>query len=151
MPNLRTFNAGEMSRITPLVGSIDVDADMEGRTLEIELEKALEKFVRAQELRGYTLIAMPGGIKNPQWATHPDGTPKAWYARRGIDKQNAEGQLEYSKREESLEESEGIVEYRCFGFFIAPMTLMQIKKHEDEIYAEERAARNPVVFGPGGV
>lgn len=144
-------------------GSIQLDYGVRGPELERKLYGAIQKFIRDMELKGLTLYKPPGGylrmpdgttVTNPTWMKNPTGEYAAWYAidwegnrQRTAHLSGGETQLP-KKRETSLEETDGMVEYRLVGIFWAPEKSIEILKDRDEILAEERAARHPVVFGP---
>ena len=153
------------------VGSIQLDHDCKGRLLEQELARATGEFVRWMELRGWTLANVPG-VKNPQWVTDGHGQMAAYYAidwegnrtgtkeaqRRMADRTGGDqyptrdehrGVLP-TKRETTLEETDGMVEYRCVGVFWAPELVIETLGSVYERKERERKAKNPVVFGPRG-
>ena len=152
------------------VGSIQLPHDLKGRLLEQELAKATQEFVYWIELRGWTLAHVPGH-KNPQWVTDGSG-PMAYYAidwlgertgtkrsqtpmehRGGGDhyptRDEHRGTLP-TKRETTLDETDGMVEYRCVGVFWAPEVITEMLGSIYERKERERQAKNPVIFGPGG-
>jgi hypothetical protein len=43
-----------------------------------------------------------------------------------------------------------MVEYRIVGIFWGPKTSIEVLKHTAQIRDEERLAKNPMSFGPGG-
>ena len=53
-------------------------------------------------------------------------------------------------RETSLEETLGMVEYRCVGIFWAPDRMVEALKSKQAIVDEERLEKNPLMFGYGG-
>jgi len=164
---------GEAEIITK-VGSITRPAEMQGRLLEIELDQVLTDFVHYMDLAGLTLWRGDlQGMRNPDWVrwTPQDcrpgaivGEAKAWFAMDfdntnlpiymnddGTPRLDEHGQTITlpRTRERSLEDSGGMVEYRCVGAFWANPMLTEIEVDRDEILANERRARNPTVFGPG--
>ena len=161
------------AEIVTKTGSITRSAEMNGRLLEIELDKALESFVYYMELAGLRLWTGDlQGMRNPDWVRWmpQDAVPgaiigdvKAWFAmdwegkrtpiymnEDGTPHLDEEGQLIYlpNSRERSLEDSEGMVEYRCVGAFWANPVMTEIVRDRDDILADEKAAKNQVVFGP---
>ena len=170
MPPLIKSQAGIKHNLVSKVGSIQLQHDLKGRLLELELAKATEEFVRWMELRGWTLASVPGR-KNPQWVT--DGDNKmAFYAidwegnRTGTKRaqepikhltggdryptRDAHRGVLPTKREMTLDETDGMVEYRCVGVFWAPEVIIETLGSVYERKESERKARNPVVFGPSG-
>ena len=139
--------------IVSKVGSIDFEYGVRGAELERELRKAQDSFLRAMELQGLTLYRMPG-FNNPVWITSEDGEFVSWYAidwegKRIKKELKSGGFVEMTHNlETSLEDSAGMVEYRIVGVFWGPMRSIEILKSKDEIKAEEREARHPVIFGP---
>ena len=143
------------------VGSLTLEYGVHGAELEYELRKNQELFVRSMELQGLTLYHRPG-FNNPVWVTHETGEPMAYYAidwegkrkkieRRVFDPVTGTDKVEMpTPREMSLEDSQGEVEYRIIGVFWGPMTSIQISKSRTAIIAEEKASKNPIIFGPLG-
>lgn len=137
--------------LTSKVGSITVEHGVRGRELEERLRKAQEKFVRDMELRGFVLYDdLPG---NPAWTTNEDGSMASWYAIDWMGERTklheTEGGALPTKREESLEDSEGLVEYRIVGIFWGMQRIMEVLKDRDDILQGEQIARNPTVLGYG--
>ena len=147
------------------VGSIQLPFDCQGRLLEQEIASATESFVRSMELRGWTLYR--GLKRNPVWAT--DGDSKMafyaidWFSEytgtkraqkkaehlsggNGYQTRDAHRGPMPTPRERSLEETDGFVEYRCVGVFIAPETVIEVLGNSYERKQQEKAARNPVSF-----
>lgn len=147
------------------VASITLPYDLQGRLLELELKKAAEEFVRAMELRGWTLMRnLP--IPNPQWTTDGEGRMAPYLAidwegnfpstKRAQEAAKHYGDPRYptreshqgplpTTRETSLEDTDGNVEYRCVGVFIAPEVMIEQIMH---VKSQEEAAKNRVTFGP---
>lgn len=130
------------------VGSIDLDWDMSEATRDKELEVAAKKFVRAMELRGMSLVPLKN---NPSWVWNKDGTPMAVYAidwlgerkqRIGVD-----GLSLPKVRETSLEDSEGMAEYRIVGVFWSPEAMME---RIVKVKSQEEAARHRGQIAYGG-
>ena len=102
------------------------------------------------ELRGHTLVK--GVPDNPKWISFPDGVPKAYYAidwegtRRAI---GPDGGLMPNVREESLEDSQGMVEYRIIGIFWSKERAYDAITTLSKIRADEKAAKNPTRFAYG--
>ncbi len=161
------------AEIITKVGSISRSADLQGRLLEIDLDHALADFVHYMELAGMRLWTGDLiGMRNPDWVrwTAEDvrpgarvGDAKAWFAFNfdtddmpiyrnddGTPRLDEEGnQIELPReRERSLDDSKGMVEYRCVGAFWANPMLTEIVVDRDDILADERRAKNPTVFGP---
>ena len=155
-------------------GSIQLPFDMQGRFLELELSKALGEFIYWMELKGFTLYRH-AGFQNPKWIGGRDSELVAWPAidwegkfkvtRDAQAKQDKlTGDDRYPVREAhqgplpvtvntetmSLEDTDGLVEYRCVGVFIAPKVMIDILGDKYVRKQEEKAARNPVIFGPTG-
>lgn len=136
------------------VGSIDFEYGVRGRELELALGKAQDDFVRAMEMQGLTLFKK-AGFPNPVWITNEDGEFTAFYAidwlgERVPKETRAGGTFEMPhKREMSLEDSHGMVEYRIVGVFWGPKTSIEILKDKKTMEREERLSRNPIQFGPG--
>mgnify|MGYP001581904907 FL=1 len=156
--------------VTTKVASIDLPHDLQGRLLEVELQRALETFVMRMEQRGWRLYSHPSLPKNPVWTTDGKGKMAAYLAidwqgeytgtKRAQEKQLTgddsyttrdahRGQLP-TPRERTLEDSDGMVEYRCVGVFLAPETPVEIAVNSYERKQRERADRKPVIFGPTG-
>ena len=135
------------------VGSIDLEYGVRGTELEKELRSAQETFIRSMELRGYTLAKVPD---NPQWVTDGEGRLSAsyaidWTGERRQKAQTVGGEIETAnKKETSLEETHGMVEYRIVAVFWAPEVSVEMLKNKVQIRDEERLARNPMSFGRGG-
>ena len=146
------------------VASITLPYEMQGRTLELELKQATGEFVRAMELRGWTLYR--GLPENPKWATDGKGRMAPYLAidwegtfpstKRAIEKRKHFGDPRYPTRESqqgelpvdreaSLEDTDGMVEYRCVGVFIAPEVMIE---QIMAIKSQEEAAKHRVTFGP---
>ena len=153
------------------VGSIQLPHDMKGRLLELELDKAREEFVHWMELRGWTLASVPGR-QNPQWVTDGDnkmsfyaidwegdrtGTKRAQEPmehRTGEDRyptRDAHRGTLPTKRETTLDETDGMVEYRCVGVFWAPELMIEVLTSAYDRKEQERKDRNPTLFGPSGL
>ena len=151
-------------------GSIQFPHDFIGRPLEIEIAKATESFVRSMELRGWTLFQ--GLPKNPTWLSGESGslvpfTAIDWMGEftstkraRGAEKALTGGDRYQTReshrgplptqRERSLEDSDGMVEYRCVGVFWAPEAVIEVLGDSYIRKQDERAARNPHIYGPSG-
>ena len=136
------------------VGSITLEHDVQGRNLEKELETAQARFIHYIELRGYTLYQAPG-FTNPVWITHEKSDElKAYYAidwegtRKTGKRVGPDGKPLPRKRETSLEDSEGLVEYRIVGIFWAPETSVEILTDKEKRMIDEKLGRNPKQFGP---
>lgn len=155
-PTMVKINIGDVPRydLITKVGSITLEYGVRGPELERELRVAQEKFIRAMELRGLTLFRS-SGLANPKWTTNEDGSMTAWYAIDWEGKRkprlHTDGTPLPRKRETSLEESEGEVEYRIVGVFWGPTTSMEILKEKQEIKDEEREAKHPTQFGYGSL
>lgn len=138
------------------VGSIDLEYGVRGRELERNLAVAQGTFVRSMEMRGLTLVDIPGQ-RNPVWITDEDGRLNAFYAidwhgeraPKHVQPDSTAVDLAHT-RETSLEETGGKVEYRCVGIFWGPKTSIEVLKPTAQIRDEERLAKNPMSFGPGG-
>lgn len=152
-------------------GSIQFPHDLTGRLLELEIKKATEDFVYHIELRGWTLFR---GIKrNPVWMHDREGNLKPYHAIdwTGEFTSTKEYQKEWEKnkdhrfddlvrgsqlgpppkrREMTLEDTDGMVEYRCVGVFWAPEVAIDILGNKYVRKQQEKAARNPTIFGPSG-
>ncbi len=156
MPQIRIEAEPEYNLISK-VGSIDLEYGVKGTELERNLQGAQEAFLHAMELRGYTLAKVPSGQVNPQWVTDSHGRLSAnyaidWTGERRQKAQTATGLMETAnKKETSLEETDGMVEYRIVGIFWAPEVSVEMLKHKMQIRDEERLARKPTSFGAGGI
>lgn len=170
MPLLKTQEELKHNLVAK-VGSIQLPHDCKGRLLEIDLAKATEEFVRSMELRGWTLASIPGVKPNPKWVTDNDGRMVGYYAIDWLGDRTAtkeaqkrrtqhgdprfptrpahEGPLP-TRRESSLEDTDGMVEYRCVGIFWAPELMIELLTSADDRKQQEKAAKNPVIFGPSG-
>ncbi len=143
-------------------GSLTLEYGVRGGELENELRRNQELFVRSMELQGLTLYRKPG-FNNPVWVTNEDGSPLAYYGidwegkrrrveRRTFDPITGTDRVELpTRRETSLEDSQGEVEYRIVGIFWGPKTSIEIAKSRDVIIAEEKASKHPIQFGPSGM
>lgn len=138
--------------VTHKTGTISFDHELQGRLLEIELQKAGEKFIRDMELRGLTLYNGPlgPGQSNPTWVAKPDGEKAAFYAIDWTGERAPtapqDGKALPHNREMSLEDSEGMVEYRIVGIFWAPSVSYEYLTSRTDIVAKEKEKRNPVSF-----
>ena len=140
-------------------GSISFEYDFQGRELDRELLKAGEQFVRDMALRGLSLYRPPGGsirlndgtvVTNPFWS-EAGGLPVAtlavdWTGER--PRTFHDGKPLSNRLEQTLDDSYGMVDYRIVGIFWAPSVTYEKLVARDEIKARERAAKNPIVFGP---
>ena len=146
------------------VASVTLPFEMQGRTLELELQQATSEFVRAMELRGWTLYT--GLPENPKWVTDGIGRMAPYLAidwegtfpstKRAQEAAAHHGDPRYptreahkgplpTTRESSLEDTDGMVEYRCVGVFIAPEVMIEAIMAKK---SEEEAAKHRVSFGP---
>ena len=134
--------------VAALVGSIDLDYDMEGSLLEEELSHWRLRFLNDMDKRGYSLVE--GVPNNPKWVSFKDGQPKAYYAVDWEGKRPArlgpDGESLPRLRETSLEETGGMVEYRIVGVFYTPEKTSEILTTKTAIREAERASRNPLQF-----
>ena len=134
------------------VGSIDLEYGVKDAELARELIIAAERFVRAMEQRGYHLYKAPG-LDNPKWTTDGQGQMAPQYAidweQRRKPRIGPDGEPLPLERETSLEDSQGMVEYRIAGIFWAPKVSIPVLKPRQEILDEERVRKNPVTFGYG--
>ena len=141
--------------LSTLIGSLDLEHGVQGDELNTQLIEAQDAFVRAMELRGYTLYKNPK-LQNPVWQVWGDGTPKAvfapdWTGERKTGKRvGPDGLPLPTRRETSLEDSEGMVEYRVAGVFWTPQKAVEILTTEEDIREEARLGRNPLQWGYGG-
>ena len=161
--------------LTHKTGTISFDIGVRGPELERELRLAGEKFIKDMENRGLRLYNPPGGylpgqdgskMSNPSWVKYAGGDnhPAAFYAidwegKRpkeqvrvtGNDPDVKETWIDLpTKRETSLEETDGEVEYRIVGIFWVKASAVPVVTDRQVRLAAERAARNPKVFGPEG-
>ncbi len=129
------------------VGSLTLEHGVKGRERELLLAKAKEQFVRSMEQQGMGLVSIPGK-ENPQWVSSEDGELTAWYAIDWLGERPkrmaSDGEPLPTKREESLEDSQGEVEYRCVGIFYAPMVAVPMVS---DVRGQELAAKNQTQFG----
>lgn len=140
--------------LTHKTGTISFDHELQGRQLEIELLHAGEKFIRDMELRGLTLYNGPLGPKqsNPMWIEKPDGEYAAYYAIDWTGERQPKGREGFTNediphdREMSLEDSEGMVEYRIVGIFWAPSVSYEYLTSRADIVAKEKQEKHPVSF-----
>lgn len=134
------------------VGSIQLEYGVRGEELQRELVKSMGMFVRAMEQQGMFLYNDPR-VDNPQWATTETGEMSAVYAIDWLgDRPPAiapDGNPLPHSRETSLEETQGMVEYRCVGVFWAPDHMVEALVSKQAIEDEEKLAKNPFRFGPG--
>jgi len=144
--------------------AIPVEYGVKGTELMTVLRAGMEKFIRAMELQGLTLIPLPTG--NPLCLTHPDGSGRP-YGTFSVtksldqampdelidntpDKDGEFGRGPATQREpRSLEDSEGWVDYHFVGVFWAPQVSVEIAVARDKLLAAERAKRNPTTWGGG--
>jgi hypothetical protein len=156
MPQIRIEAEPEYGLVSK-VGSIDLEYGVKGTELERNLQGAQEAFIRSMELRGLTLAKVPAGQVNPQWVTDSQGRLSAnyaidWTGERRQKVQTAGGLVETAnKKETSLEETDGMVEYRIVGIFWAPETAIEMLRHPGQARDEERLAKKPTSFGAGGI
>ena len=135
--------------------AMPVEYGVTGSELMRMLRRGVEKFIKAMELQGLTLIPLPEG--NPMCVTNEDHTPQAMFSMTG-DLEKA-GPDEYTdiktggkgpdtlKVPSNLDMSDGMVDYRFVGVFWAPQVSIEIAKSLDKIHAEEKLARHPNVWG----
>lgn len=156
MPKIRIEAEPEYGLVSK-VGSIDLEYGVRGTELERNLLAAQEAFVRSMELRGLTLAKVPIGQVNPQWVMDSRGRLSANYAIDWLGERRQKaitvgGEVETAnKKETSLEETKGMVEYRIVGIFWAPETSIEILRHPGQAKDEERLAKKPTSFGAGGI
>ncbi len=161
--------------LTHKTGTISFDSGVRGPELERELRLAGEKFVKDMENRGMALYHPPGGylpgqdgrkMTNPSWVQYAEAENQAaafyaidWEGKRpkervrvtGNDPSVKETWIDLpTRRETSLEETDGEVEYRIVGIFWVKATAVPVVTDRQTRLATERAARHPVVFGPEG-
>ena len=137
--------------------AMPVEYGVNGRELMRLLRRGVEKFIKAMELQGLTLIPLPEG--NPLCVTNEDDTPHATFSMTKDLEKNAPDEYtdvktggqgpETLKVPSSLEMSDGMVDYRFIGVFWAPQVSMEIAKSIDLIHAEEKMANHPNVWGAG--
>ncbi len=137
--------------------ALPVEFGVTGSELMRKLRQGAEKFIRAMELQGLTLIPLPHG--NPLCVTNEDGTPRATFSMTHDLEKTAPDQLldaesggkgpDTLKVPSSLEDSKGMVDYRMVGVFWAPQVSIEIAKTREQIRAEEKASRNPSTWGSG--
>lgn len=137
--------------------AMPLEYGVKGEELMRELKKGMEKFIRAMELQGLTLIALPEG--NPLVVTHEDGRPYATYSiSKDLEKTAPDelidarsgGQGTATHRQPTnLDMSHGLVDYRFVGVFWAPKVSMEIAVSREKLLAQERAAKNPRQWGAG--
>lgn len=143
MPAQFRVEEDEKYGITHKIGSIELEFGVRGPELERELRDAQEKFIRDMELRGLTLYDAPG-LANPTWIENPDGEKAAFYAIDWEGKKVKDGMP--VKRETTLEETGGMVEYRCVGIFWAPETSYEHLTSRADRLAKEKQERHPIHF-----
>ena len=137
--------------------AMPVEYGVTGRELMTKLRRGCEKFIKAMELQGLTLIPLPEG--NPLCVTNVDDTPRATFSMTKdlektapdeyVDMKTGGQGPETLKVPSSLDMSEGMVDYRFLGVFWAPQVSMEIAKSLDRIHAEEKMAQHPNVWGAG--
>ncbi len=131
------------------VGSITLEHGIQGRELELALDKAREQFVLSMEQQGMGLVSIPGK-ENPQWISSEDGELTSWYAidweGKRPGKIGPDGLPLPNTRETSLEDSQGEVEYRCVGVFYAPKAPVPMLT---DVRGQELAAKHQTQFGYG--
>lgn len=155
MPVKIQITADPIYDLVTKVGSYSLEYGVHDRELELELRKAQEIFIRQMELQGLTLVRR-AGFDNPVWVTNPDGNMSAFYAidwegKRPSKIMTVSGEVEMpTTRETSLEETGGEVEYRVVGVFWGPKTSIEVLRDKQLIKDQERAARSPALYGPGG-
>ena len=135
------------------VGSIQLEYGVRGEELMRELRNSMGMFIRAMEQQGMILYEDPR-LDNPQWAAAETGEMSAFYAIDWLGDRPAvvgpDGEPLPRSRETSLEETLGMVEYRCVGIFWAPDHMVEALKSKQAIVDEERLEKNPLMFGYGG-
>lgn len=138
--------------------ALPVEWGVKGTELMDALKKGAEKFIRAMELQGLTLIPLAEG--NPQVVTTEDGTPLPTYSmtfdlmKAQPDKlvDDAAGAAASDPTlliPQNLEMSRGFVDYQIVGVFLAPEVSVEILKRREDIIAAEKAAKNPRTWGGG--
>lgn len=134
-----------------------VEYGVTGTELMKKLRNATEKFIRAMELQGLTLISLPNG--NPLVVTNDDGSPRATFSMTHdliktqpdelLDAKSIGKGPETMKIPQSLEDSQGMVDYRIVGVFWAPQVSIEIAKTRERIRDEEKQSLNPRTWGAG--
>ena len=137
--------------------AMPVEYGVNGRELMRELRHGCEKFIKAMELQGLTLIPLPEG--NPMCVTNVDDTPRPTFSMtKDLEKTAPDEYIDAKtggagpntlRVPSSLEMSDGMVDYRFVGVFWAPQVSVEIAKTIDQIHAEEKANTNPKVWGAG--
>lgn len=137
--------------------AMPLEYGVKGEELLRELKKGMEKFIRAMELQGLTLIPLAEG--NPLVVTHKDGRPYATYSvskdlEKGqpdelLDARSTGQGVSTHRQPTNLDMSHGLVDYRFVGVFWAPKVSMEIAVSRDKLLAQEKASRNPRQWGAG--
>ena len=137
--------------------AMPVEYGVKGRELMRMLRRGCEKFIKAMELQGLTLIPLPEG--NPMCVTNEDHSPRPTFSMTKDLEKNAPDEYTDAKTRghgpatlkipTNLDMSEGFVDYRFVGVFWAPQVSMEIAKSLDLIHAEEKLAVHPNVWGSG--
>lgn len=134
-----------------------VEYGVKGRELMDKLRWACIEFVRAMELQGLTVIALPDG--NPLVVTDERGVPYGTYSiTKDLEKSQPDELIDAEtgglsaptmKQPQSLDDSYGLVDYRIVGVFWAPQISVEIAKRRSQILDDEQAAKNPTTYGSG--
>ena len=137
--------------------ALPIEYGVKGTELMQKIRQGAEKFIRAMELQGLTLIPLPEG--NPLCVTNEDGSPHGTFSMtHDLEKTSPDELLDIKSGGKgpetltvpsSLEDSKGMVDYRMIGVFWAPQISIEIVRSLDEIHAKEKASRNPSTWGSG--
>ena len=145
------------SMVVTREAALPVEFGVTGRELMTTLRRGCEKFIKAMELQGLTLIPLPEG--NPLCVTNMDDTPHATFSiTKDLEKNSPDEYKDHEtggqgpetlKNPNSLDMSDGMVDYRFVAVFWAPKVSIEIAKSLDRIHAEEKLAMHPNVWGAG--
>lgn len=134
-----------------------VEYGVKGAELRAKLKWAIEKFIRAMELQGLTLIPLPDG--NPLVVTDKEGKPMGYYSiSKDLEKPAPDELLDHMtegrgpetlKQPTNLDMSGGLVDYRIVGVFWAPQVSMEIAVERQKLLDAEKQSRNPRTWGYG--
>ncbi len=137
--------------------SMPLEYGVKGDELKRMLRAGMERFIRAMELQGLTLIPLPQG--NPMCVVHEDGTPVASFSvSKSLEQALPDQLVDYETEGKgpatqrspgSLSDSYGLVDYKFVGVFWAPQVSIEIAVERDKLLANERAAKNPTKWGGG--
>lgn len=137
--------------------AMPVEYGIKDGELQTVLKVGMEKFIRAMELQGLTVIPLPQG--NPVVVKDAKGRYYGTYSVTEslmaappdalIDEKTGGAGPSTQKEPRSLEDANGWIDYHFIGVFWAPQVSIEIAVARDKLLAQERAAKNPRQWGAG--